>query len=99
MNGQENPNAIYSNIQDIKEGIDGVKGIDCAEARRPRQKISAEEAIVYFAEVQSSLDDPTTRSAASCECAQLSKIADDDALPEQVRQRAAELRTIARDAA
>jgi DNA-binding MarR family transcriptional regulator len=75
---------------------------DCAEARQPRkQGQTIESAESYLSDVEASLSDPdsTIRLAARFECPRLSNIVDDDALPEQVRTRAARLRDIARDAA
>jgi hypothetical protein len=90
----------YYNIIDIRKISSVGSGLDCAEARKPGRKgLSLEEADSYLSGVESLLADPTTSAAIKFECGALAKIADDENLPQQLRQRAADLRTVASDAA
>jgi hypothetical protein len=94
LNGAEkSPPNIFSEITDIKKR-------DFAEAMPPKKapKWTADAADKYLTEVEAVFIDETTRSAAHCECKALSEIADEPALPEEIRNRAAGLRTMARAA-
>lgn len=49
----------------------------------------------YLADFETCRSDEATRILLKCECPKLSAIADDDCLPEQIRDRAASLRDVA----
>jgi hypothetical protein len=94
LNGAEKslPN-IFSEITDIKE-------LDFAEAMPPKKppKWIAETAENYLNDVEAASTDEITRSALHCECKKLSEIVDDPDLPKEIRNHAARLRTVAREA-
>ena len=101
LNGADNKTSnILIDSKNIIEGIDlDFKRRDCAEARQPRkQGLSTEEAEAYLSDVQLQLSDPITAPAVRCEYRKLAFIAANTTLPDDLRNRAASLRDIARAA-
>ena len=88
---------ILNKKQELKEG-EGKR--DFAEATPPKKALrwTAETASKYLADVEAASTDALTRSALHCECKSLSEIVEDQSLPEEIRNRAATLRTMAQEA-
>jgi hypothetical protein len=91
-NGGSVPNILrYKDIEEGSGSVEGIGKIYCAEARQPRRvKWTVESAEAYLSDVQSLPADEL-----KWERAVLSEIAEDMALPDSVRDRAASLRDAA----
>jgi hypothetical protein len=94
---KKSPPNIFNKREELKEE----RKRDFAEATPPKKasRWTAETASKYLADVETASTDALTRSALHCECKSLSEIVEDQSLPEKIRNRAATLRTMAREAA